>query len=364
MAKPVLKFTAVAYDVNGHKGYRPQLEQQNPVSDLDFCREIVTEKRLSMSAEELLHALEMVGEVGPQKVAEDGRPRAVTKLLKWNRYAQGNLESPTSPWNDSCKAVIRAQLLNDAEKIIDASFTNVNTGIGVKLDNVTWLGAKSVQNVIKVGADFGAYGRHMEFIADGESPDTAWIEFGGEKYDLANKASDVSCATFGFPTALAGIEPGTTVRFWMKSRGGIADGQVYTTKKDVTVIAGDTPPAPTAEAVYPLSHDGDDEYRDVINSGEASVIRGENLEGASVRFTYRDMDEVEKTFDVPAAAVTFEDGALTVSAAFWDGDWFDRADNTFGGSFKVTTAGGAAERHVPYYDYAQAGRPRVIRRAP
>ena len=27
MAKPVLKFTAVAYDVNGHKGYRPQLEQ-------------------------------------------------------------------------------------------------------------------------------------------------------------------------------------------------------------------------------------------------------------------------------------------------------------------------------------------------
>ena len=97
MAKPVLKFTAVAYDVNGHTGYRPQLEQQKSVADLDFCREVVTEKRLSMSAEELLHALEMVGEVGPQKVAEDGRPRAVTKLLKWNRYAQGKLESPTSP---------------------------------------------------------------------------------------------------------------------------------------------------------------------------------------------------------------------------------------------------------------------------
>ena len=38
MAKPILKFTAVPYAVNGHKGYRPQLEQQNPVSDLDFCR--------------------------------------------------------------------------------------------------------------------------------------------------------------------------------------------------------------------------------------------------------------------------------------------------------------------------------------
>lgn len=173
MAKPVLKFTAVPYEIGDFKGYRPQLEPQNPVSDLDFCREVVTEKRLSMSAEELLHALEMVGEVGPKKVAEDGRPRAVTKLLKWNRYAQGKLESPTSPWNDSCKAVIRAQLLNDAEKIIDASFTNVNTGIGVKLDNVTWLGAKSVQNVIKVGADFGAYGRHMEFIAGAPMSDAA-----------------------------------------------------------------------------------------------------------------------------------------------------------------------------------------------
>ena len=99
MAKPVLKFTAVAYDVNGHKGYRPQLEQQNPVSDLDFCREVVTEKRLSMSAEELLHALEMVGEVGPKKVAEDGRPRAVTKLLKWNRSTPivGPFTEPSRP---------------------------------------------------------------------------------------------------------------------------------------------------------------------------------------------------------------------------------------------------------------------------
>ena len=70
MAKPVLKFTAVAYDVNGYTGYRPQLEQQKPVSDLDFCREVVTEKRLAMSAEELLHALEMVGEATVTKADE------------------------------------------------------------------------------------------------------------------------------------------------------------------------------------------------------------------------------------------------------------------------------------------------------
>ena len=49
MAKPILKFTAVPYGIGEFKGYRPQLEAQNPVSDLDFCREVVTEKRLAMS---------------------------------------------------------------------------------------------------------------------------------------------------------------------------------------------------------------------------------------------------------------------------------------------------------------------------
>ena len=273
MAKPILKFTAVPYEIGQFKGYRPQLESQQQVSDLDFCREVVTEKRLAMSAEELLHALEMVGEVGPQKVVEDGRPRAITKLLKWNRFAQGKLESPTSPWNDSCKAVIRAQLLTDAEKLIDASFTNVNTGIGVKLDNVTWIGAKSVQNVIKVGADFAAYGRHMEFIADGETPDTAWLEMDGEKYDLANKASDVSCATFGFPATLADIEPGTQVTFWMKSRGGIADGQVYTSKKLVTVIDGEMPVTITGISSY----GGQDPVPGFVFSAENILLDGTNL---------------------------------------------------------------------------------------
>ena len=99
MAKPILKFTAVPYEIGEFKGYRPQLEAQQQVSDLDFCREVVTEKCLAMSAEELLHALEMVGEVGPKKVAEDGRPRAVTKLLKWNRSTPivGPFTGPSRP---------------------------------------------------------------------------------------------------------------------------------------------------------------------------------------------------------------------------------------------------------------------------
>ena len=88
----------------------------------------------------------------------------------------------------------------------------------------------------------------------------------------------------------------------------------------------------------------------VGNDGEASVLHGANLDGASVRYTYRDMDEGEKSFDVPASELAFEDGLVKVSEAFWDGEWFDHADNSFGGIFKVTTTGGSAERHVSYYE--------------
>ena len=42
MAKPVIKFDTVAYDIGGHTGYRPQLEAQDGKYDLDFCREVVT----------------------------------------------------------------------------------------------------------------------------------------------------------------------------------------------------------------------------------------------------------------------------------------------------------------------------------
>ena len=334
MAKPVLKFTAVPYEIGNHTGYRPQLEQQKPVSDLDFCREVVTEKRLSMSAEELLHALEMVGEVGPQKVAEDGRPRAVTKLLKWNRYAQGKLESPTSPWNGTCRAVIRAQLLFDAEKLIDASFQNVNSGIGVRLDNVTWIGAKSVQNVIKIGTDFAAYGRHMEFIADGEKPDTAWLEMeNGETFDLANKASDVSSATFGFPAALAGVEPGTQVTFWMKSRGGVADGQVYTSKKVVTVLAGDPTPPPTVDHAY---SDGDGSTDNWAIGATNGCLNGAHLAGAAVAVEVLKTGETD--WEPCEATVTKADeGLIRLTLAQSGGAMMAEKLR-----FTVTTPGGSA----------------------
>jgi len=240
MTKTVMKFTAVPYSIgtgaSARTGYRPALVPQEPVADLDFCREIVNEKRLAMSPDELLHAMEMVGEVGPAKVAQDGRPRAITKLLKYNRFAQGNLESPTSPWNETCKARICAQLMWEADKLIDASFQNVNSGIGVRLNYVAWVGAQTVINVIKIGRTIGVYGNHMEFIAG----DTAKLTVGTADYPLTCTESDVAHAVFSWPAGLS-PEAGTTAEFVMKSRGGIEDGQVYTSRKTVTILAGDPP---------------------------------------------------------------------------------------------------------------------------
>jgi len=309
MAKPIIKFSAVPYQVGSgtqiRTGLRPQLEAQNGLYDLDFCKEVVNEKRLSMSADELLHAMEMVGEVGPAKVASDGRPRGITKLLKFNRYAQGNLESPTSPWNETCRAYVRAQLMWDAEKEIVATFQNVDEGIGVKLNYVAWVGAQSVTNVVKIGKLIGVYGNHMEFLAG----DTAQLTVGTTVYPLVCTESDVAHAVFAWPAGLA-PEAGTLAEFLMKSRGGIEEGQVYTSKKTVTILAADAP-LPTVTKVATSGKDG-------IAKGSAFDAEGTNIPaGSSVPTKVRWMEDgVAKELSLTPAGVTATKISYAAVSAF------------------------------------------------
>ena len=244
MSKPTISFDTVYFNLNGKHGYRPQLQHADPVSDGDFADEVVQAKRLSASAYEALHIVQAFAEVGPQKVAEDGRPRCIPGFIKWVPKAGGSVESPDSPWDpNTCSAKIKPVLLADAKKRLDANFVNVNGGIGVRLSNVTYLGATKVQNVIKVGEPFAAYGNHMEWIAG----DTATLSYqdGALKRTVALTctSSDVSQAEFTFPRKLAGLEPGTLLTFEMHSRGGVEAGQVYTSRKQVTLLAytGDKP---------------------------------------------------------------------------------------------------------------------------
>ena len=42
MAKTTIKFNAVPYEIGDYTGYRPHLEAQEGIYDLDFCKEVVT----------------------------------------------------------------------------------------------------------------------------------------------------------------------------------------------------------------------------------------------------------------------------------------------------------------------------------
>ena len=319
MAKPVIQFSAVAYNINGKTGYRPQLGAQDGVYDRDFCQEVVTEKRLAMSPDELLHALEMVGEVGPAKVALDGRPRGFTKLLKWNRFATGNLESPSSPWNESCKAIIKPQLMGDATKLIDATFQNVTEVIGVKLNDVTYIGAKTVQNVLKFDTEFSANGSHMEFMEG----DSATLTIGEIVYALTCTSSDVSHAVFAFPQLEEAVEAGTQATFVMKSRGGVEGGQVYTVKKTVTLVGEATPPGPKIVKVV---------SRNTGNAGEWGVFKDaltatcKNAEGADAELKFELIDRAT--------------GNVKVTLPMTDGNTVERLDDS---TLRMTIAANPTE---------------------
>jgi len=82
-----------------------------------------------------------------------------------------------------------------------------------------------------------AYGNHMEWITD----DTATLTVGTTSYPLTCTESDVAHAVFSWPAGL-NPEAGTQAEFLMKSRGGIEEGQVYTSKKTVTILAADPTP--------------------------------------------------------------------------------------------------------------------------
>jgi len=239
MAKPVIYFKGVKYKAGTLIGYRPQLEVANKVTDFDLADEICIEKRLSMSPEELLHAVKTTLLTVPQLVQKDGRVREFTNLLSWNRTASGKLEAATSPWNETCKANIKVQLKKDTKGVIDGQFINEVAMPTPRLDNVTFVGATSVQNVIKVGTAFAAYGRQMQFNA--ALGDTAYLWHEGTQYALTCTTSDAAHAVFAWPSNFPSIEQGTMIQFVMKSRAGIEGAAATTTQKSVVLIAATLP---------------------------------------------------------------------------------------------------------------------------
>lgn len=236
MAKPTIKFTAVPYKVGDYTGHRPLLENQPMVADLDFRKEVVVEKRLAMSAEELLHGVEMLGEVAAKKVAQDGRPRAITRLIKWNRFAKGNLDSPTGPWNKTCKAYVRAQLLSDAEKTIDGMFVNAD-GADAAIPRVTSLASPNgnAGEVLKA-ATIVANGANLAFSVDwGDAVTVKWFEGQDESaqaktLEIIPVEQSATYLRFDWPEGLAEVPVGTTLTFSFRLHGGEGGAERLLTK--------------------------------------------------------------------------------------------------------------------------------------
>ena len=241
MSKLTGKFTTVPWAVNGKSGYWLRFLPGDAIKDESFLREVIYRAGLNYTAEELLHAFRAVAKYGPILASEDGRSRIVTGFIEFLVRLSGSVDSPDGAFNPAIhQCIVKAKLRHEAiRKVLDVSMTNITSGIGVNLDNVTYLGATGVQNIIKPVINFAAYGDHMEMLEG----DTATITYGDTVYPLTCVSSDVSKAEFTFPSALASVPQGAQLQFEMHSRGGVAEGQVYTNRKNLVMdaYAGDVP---------------------------------------------------------------------------------------------------------------------------
>ena len=123
----------------------------------------------------------------------------------------------------------------------------------------------------------------------------------------------------------------------MRSRGGVADGQVYLSKKDVTVIAG--APAPTLTS----AHAPDGDPGTLLRSTKA-VLEGTGLDGAAVDIVYTGASGqmTKRALESDFESATGE--KIVLKTSVWDDIEVESADMTV----KVTTATGTASLDVTF----------------
>jgi len=240
MSKPLIYFKGARFVTNGIEGYRPQLEKATKKTDLMLAEEVVLARRLSMSPEELLHAIRSTLEYCPTAVATDGIVREFTSLLCFNRTASGRVDGPGGSWNDTCSAKVKVQLLKDTKATIDGRFVNVNSVPTPKLDNVTYIGAVTAVNCVKINQQFAAYGRNLKF--DATLGDKAWFIHPTTMQPVycTCTSSDVSHAVFSWPSGFAPTV-GSRCEFYMSSRNGQSGEGATTNMKMVVVLQADVP---------------------------------------------------------------------------------------------------------------------------
>ena len=135
---------------------------------------------------------------------------------------------------------------------------------------------------------------------------------------------------------LATAPPAGKGKVVLKTRGKrTPEGELRTLVKSVTILAGETPPAPGEPTITGAKTQGDED--DHVNvSGGTLDVTGENLETATAIDLLNDSGELWQTVNA-----TYADGKLTAELEFED-----RPSAT--GAVRVTTAGGSATHNVSY----------------
>ena len=330
-------------EITDKGGASVQLVQKQTIP-LDGAIDAAIEAHYAIGQKEFIRN----GVIGTMKsmaagVRRDGRPRSIEGFLTVYPVFKGPIDLEKGYDPEVNKVQIKARLLNELELDISGwSFEDVTPGKkAFKLNSVK---AGSVMGVYQIGQIGNLNGSDLPSTDKGEELRVHWEVEGTDKsgdIPAAKLSSDVGRADIA-ADALAELDSeeydGKTIVFTI--RGNFSSGKISATLKYVA-----PPPPPTIERIVEADMPGAVENAIVLST--ASAIHGANLADATVTFAYtkNDPDHTAASFAVDPSAVSETAYGLRIANSFW-GSWVTELDTSVGGTFKVTTPGGTAEKFV------------------
>ena len=245
--KKQIEFETVAINpsIDPSGGYWLRLKVPQPLADKKVFEEVAENLPIKVTPKTIAYILDATLSTTAAKVAQDGVPRKLGDLVKFYPVARGKVKGPYSAFDPgSCSCHVSVCALKGLEKKMDTTrvhFTNARLGIIVTVTSVLSVGGTE-EDVLTKGKPFCVYGENLAFdAAAGDAVEVSWTDEDGETQSVAlsPKVSDLRHMEFGWPSALAEVEPGTTLTLTFRTRGGIADAEVQENRREVKLAAAE-----------------------------------------------------------------------------------------------------------------------------
>lgn len=202
-------------------------------------REIMAFKKITaFDPKQVVNLVEDIMQGGLELTALDGRPRAISSLMKTYLGFDGSFPTVDARVTDQ-KLVARIRLLKDLriEPNMD-NFTLVNTlETGPEIDTILSPGGTPWEIIKSRG--ILVTGRNLYFDATkGDTASITWGEGAEETtISITPTESDYSHMLFGWPVSMAEVDPNTLLTFTFRTRAGVEGGAFYTVIKTATLVA-------------------------------------------------------------------------------------------------------------------------------